>query len=41
VLGLVLPATPQSPGKVGVINIQGAIVSTKDGQKAAGDPDAV
>lgn len=37
VLGLVVPATPQSPGKVGVINIQGAIVSTKDGQKAASE----
>jgi outer membrane protein len=37
VLGLVLPAAAQSPGKVGVINIQGAIVSTKDGQKAASE----
>jgi outer membrane protein len=37
VLGLVLPAAAQSPGKVGVINIQGAIISTKDGQKAASD----
>ena len=36
-LGLVLPAAAQSPGKVGVINIQSAIVSTKDGQKAASD----
>ena len=34
-LGLVLSAPAQSPGKVGVINIQGAIISTKDGQKAA------
>ncbi len=36
-LGLVLSAAAQSPGKVGVINIQSAIVSTKDGQKAASD----
>ena len=36
-LGLVLSAPAQSPGKVGVINIQGAIISTKDGQKAAGE----
>lgn len=36
-LGLLLPATAQNPGKVGVINIQGAIVSTKDGQKASAD----
>jgi outer membrane protein len=36
-LGLVLPAPAQSPGKVGVINIQGAIISTKDGQKAASE----
>jgi len=36
-LVLVLPAGAQSPGKVGVINIQTAIVSTKDGQKAAAD----
>jgi outer membrane protein len=34
---LILPAPAQSPGKVGVINIQGAIISTKDGQKAAGE----
>jgi len=36
-LGLVLSAPAQSPGKIGVINIQGAIISTKDGQKAAGE----
>jgi len=36
-LGLVLSAAAQSPSKVGVINIQSAIVSTKDGQKAASD----
>jgi outer membrane protein len=36
-LGLVLLAPAQSPSKVGVINIQGAIISTKDGQKAAGE----
>jgi len=36
-LGLALLAPAQSPGKVGVINIQGAIISTKDGQKAAGE----
>jgi outer membrane protein len=34
---LILPAPAQSPGKVGVINIQGAIISTKDGQKAASE----
>jgi outer membrane protein len=34
---LALLAPAQSPGKVGVINIQGAIVSTKDGQKAASE----
>jgi outer membrane protein len=28
---------PAHPGKVGVINIQGALVSTKDGQKAAAE----
>lgn len=27
----------QTPGKVGVISVQGAIVGTKDGQKAAGE----
>jgi outer membrane protein len=31
------PAVAQTTGKVGVINIQSAIVSTKDGQKAAND----
>jgi outer membrane protein len=36
-LGLALPTAAQSGGKVGVINIQSAIVSTKDGQKAAND----
>ena len=36
-LGLALSAPAQSPGKVGVINIQGAIISTKDGQKAANE----
>lgn len=35
VLGLLSPAGAQTAGKVGVINIQSAIVSTKDGQKAA------
>jgi outer membrane protein len=28
---------PAHPGKVGVINIQGALISTKDGQKAASE----
>lgn len=32
--------TPTQPGKTGVINFQAAILSTKDGQKAAGDLDA-
>jgi len=36
-LALALPAAAQSPGKVGVINIQSAIAGTKDGQKAASD----
>lgn len=37
-IGLILPAGAQNAGsKVGVINIQSAIVSTKDGQKAAGE----
>jgi outer membrane protein len=36
-LGLVLSAVAQNPGKVGVINIQSAIVTTKDGQKAANE----
>lgn len=30
-------AAPTAPAKIGIINIQSAIVSTKDGQKAAGD----
>ena len=33
-------AQAQTSGKVGVINIQSAIVTTKDGQKAAGELDA-
>jgi outer membrane protein len=32
-----VPSGAQGTGKVGVINIQSAIVSTKDGQKAAGE----
>jgi len=36
-LALALPVAAQSSGKVGVINIQSAIASTKDGQKAASD----
>lgn len=36
-LSLALSAAAQSNGKVGVINIQSAIVSTRDGQKAASD----
>jgi outer membrane protein len=36
-LGLALSAAAQNPGKVGVINIQSAIVTTKDGQKAANE----
>jgi len=35
VVGLALGAYAQGPGKVGVISVQGAIVGTKDGQKAA------
>ena len=34
---MVFPAGAQNAGKVGVINIQSAIASTKDGQKAAND----
>ncbi len=34
-LGLAFGAYAQAPGKVGVISVQGAIVGTKDGQKAA------
>jgi outer membrane protein len=39
VLALVfaLPAAAQSAGKIGVINLQTAIVGTKDGQKAGSD----
>jgi outer membrane protein len=33
----VSPAGAQAPSKVGIINIQSAIVSTKDGQKAVGE----
>lgn len=36
-LCLALSAQAQNPGKIGVINIQSAIASTKDGQKAASD----
>jgi outer membrane protein len=36
-IGLALTGSAQTAGKVGVINIQSAIVSTKDGQKAAGE----
>jgi outer membrane protein len=37
-LGATVAALGQAqPGKVGVINIQSAIISTKDGQKAASD----
>jgi len=35
VVGLAFGANAQAPGKVGVISVQGAIVGTKDGQKAA------
>jgi outer membrane protein len=34
-LSFALPAVAQSAGKIGVISIQGAIVGTQDGQKAA------
>jgi len=34
---LVLPATAQNAGKIGVINLQSAIVGTKDGQKAGNE----
>lgn len=37
VLALAVSALAQSPSKIGVINIQSAIVSTKDGQKAASE----
>ena len=36
-IALALSAGAQTAGKVGVINIQSAIVSTKDGQKAANE----
>ena len=36
-LALALPALAEDPAKVGVINLQSAIVGTKDGQKAASD----
>ncbi|MBV9266022.1 MAG: OmpH family outer membrane protein, partial [Acidobacteriaceae bacterium] len=32
-------ASAQAPGKVGVISVQGAIVGTKDGQKASQELD--
>jgi outer membrane protein len=39
-LALAAAAVAQSPAKIGVINIQSAIVTTKDGQKAAADLEA-
>ena len=39
-LAATLVAQAQTAGKVAVINIQGAIISTKDGQKAASELDA-
>jgi outer membrane protein len=36
-LAMVLVASAQSNGKIGVINIQAAIATTKDGQKAGND----
>jgi outer membrane protein len=36
-VAIVAPAQTAAPTKVGIINIQAAIVSTKDGQKAAQD----
>ena len=39
-LGLGVGAYAQAPNKVGVISIQGAIVGTKDGQKASQELDA-
>ena len=39
-LGLAFGAAAQTPGKVGVISVQGAIVGTKDGQKASQELDA-
>ncbi|MBV8073712.1 MAG: OmpH family outer membrane protein [Acidobacteriaceae bacterium] len=38
--GLALGANAQQPNKVGVISVQGAIVGTKDGQKASQQLDA-
>jgi outer membrane protein len=35
-----LAQTAASPGKVGIIHIQNAIIQTREGQKAAGDLDA-
>jgi outer membrane protein len=40
ILGVAGAAAAQTPGKVGVISVQGAIVGTKDGQKAAGELEA-
>jgi outer membrane protein len=37
VLVFALPAAAQSAGKIGVINLQTAVVGTKDGQKAGND----
>jgi outer membrane protein len=37
VLGFALALPAQTAGKVGVISVQGAVVGTKDGQKAASD----
>src|ERR1022692_719981 len=39
-LGLATFAYGQQPPKIGTINIQGALVSTKDGQKAAAELEA-
>jgi len=39
-LSAVLPSVAQTNGKVAVINVQSAIVSTKDGQKAANEIEA-
>ncbi len=38
-MGFALSASAQAPSKVGVINVQGAIVGTKDGQKASQELD--
>src|SRR5271169_6652182 len=37
VLVFVLPVAAQNAGKIGVINLQTAVVGTKDGQKAGND----